>query len=267
LKPEQRSLVVFTLERLGFSLMVFFKSIAAVLLLLGAASGGLCQAAEPECTFPDEVADIGRPLSGLSGRLDSKRPLKIVALGSSSTAGAGASRPDAAYPSRLQERLSLLLGHQIIVVNRGRNGDRVGDMLSRVPADVIPEAPEAVIWQVGTNALLTDLDPRVVGSVLLRGAREITATGTDLIVMDPQYAPKVLIHGQAEELVGLMGGLAVQAGAGLFRRFQLMRFWHDRRLGFDQFLSPDQLHMNDWSYGCLANALAVAIVRAVRPPR
>src|SRR5215217_2239976 len=100
--------------------MVFFKSIAAVLLLLGAASGGLCQAAEPECTFPDEVADIGRPLSGLSGRLDSKRPLKIVALGSSSTAGAGASRPDAAYPSRLQERLSLLLGHQIIVVNRGR---------------------------------------------------------------------------------------------------------------------------------------------------
>lgn len=246
--------------------MVLLKAAAGV-LLLGAASGELCQAAEPECTFPDEVADVGNPLSKASARLDSNRPLKIVALGSSSTAGVGASKPAAAYPSRLQERLSSLLGHQIIVLNRGRNGDRVGDMLSRLSTEVIPEAPQAVIWQVGTMAILSDLDPRAVGSLLLRGVREITATGADLIVMDPQYAPKVLIHRQAEELVGQLGGVAVQAGAGLFRRFQLMRFWHDHHLGFDQFLSPDQLHMNDWSYGCLANALAVAIVRAVRPSR
>jgi lysophospholipase L1-like esterase len=254
-------------KRPGITLMVLLKSVAVGFLLLGAVSGGLCRAAEPECTFPHEVTDIGHPLSVISARLDSNRPLKIVALGSSSTAGAGASKPEAAYPSRLQERLSSLLGHQIIVLNRGRNGDRVGDMLSRMPIDVLPEAPEAVVWQVGTNALLTDLEPRAVGSLLLKGMREISAAGTDLIVMDPQYAPKVLIHRQAEELVGLLGGLAVQTGAGLFRRFQLMRFWHDHHLGFDQFLSPDQLHMNDWSYDCLANALAVAIVRVVRPSR
>ena len=42
-----------------------------------------------------------------------------------------------------------------------------------------------------------------------------------------------------------------------------MRFWHERHLGYEQFLDPDQLHMNDWSYGCLANALATAMIRTL----
>jgi acyl-CoA thioesterase I len=247
--------------------MARFKSVLSALAFMVVASGTICRAAEPECTFPDEVTEIRHPLSGLLSRIEGNRPLKIVALGSSSTAGAGASTPEAAYPARLQLQLSSLLNHKVFVVNRGRNGDRVGDMLSRVSTEVKPERPELVIWQVGTNALLTDLEPKAVGALLLRGAREITASGADLIVMDPQYAPKVLIHKQADGLVDLIGSMALEAGAGLFRRFRLMRFWHDRQLGFDQFLSPDQLHMNDWSYGCLANALAVAIVRAAHPSR
>jgi acyl-CoA thioesterase I len=94
---------------------------------------------------------------------------------------------------------------------------------------------------------------------------ENTETGASLIVMDPQFAPKVLAHPQAEYFVRLIDSTALQAGAALFRRFELMRFWHDQHLGFDQFLSPDKLHMNDWSYGCLADALAYAIVRSVAP--
>jgi acyl-CoA thioesterase I len=31
---------------------------------------------------------------------------------------------------------------------------------------------------------------------------------------------------------------------------------------FSAFLSPDELHMNDWSYGCVAKLLAGAIVEA-----
>jgi lysophospholipase L1-like esterase len=147
-------------------------------------------AVERECTFPDEVTDIRHSLSGLLSRVEGNRPLKIVALGSSSTAGAGASKPEATYPAQLQERLSLFLNRQVFVVNRGRNGDRVGDMLSRVPTEVASEHPQVVVWQLGTNALLTALNPKAVGSLLARGTREITATGADLIVMDPQYAPR-----------------------------------------------------------------------------
>jgi acyl-CoA thioesterase I len=235
------------------------------LLFLVLAMSGDVQAAEPQCTFPDEIVDMRHRLHRTSRPISTGSPLTIVALGSSSTAGAGASKPEASYPARLRARLSSLLGYPVIVVNRGRNGDRVGDMLFRLPTEVLPEHPDAVIWQLGTNALLTDLDREDLGSLLSRGMREITDTGVDLIVMDPQFAPKVLAHRRAEDFVRLIDDAALRGGAALFRRFELMRFWHDKHLGFEQFLSPDQLHMNDWSYGCLADALAYAIVRSIGP--
>jgi acyl-CoA thioesterase I len=57
-------------------------------------------------------------------------------------------------------------------VNRGRNGDRVGDMLLRLPTEVSPENPNVVIWQLGTNALLTGLGRDDFGSLFSRGMRK-----------------------------------------------------------------------------------------------
>jgi hypothetical protein len=35
---------------------------------------------------------------------------------------------------------------------------------------------------------------------------------------------------------------------------------------FDAFISPDQLHMNDWSYACVAKLLGAAIAEAATRP-
>jgi acyl-CoA thioesterase I len=46
----------------------------------------------------------------------------------------------------------------------------------------------------------------------------------------------------------------------VFHRFEVMRHWREAsQLPFEVFLSPDGLHMNDWSYACLAKLLAAAI--------
>ena len=85
------------------------------------------------------------------------KPLKIVALGSSSTYGAGASTSAASYPSRLADELSRRFpGHEITVLNRGVNGDEAADMLARLDTAVIAEKPDLVLWQVGTNSVLRD---------------------------------------------------------------------------------------------------------------
>jgi hypothetical protein len=53
----------------------------------------------------------------------------------------------------------------------------------------------------------------------------------------------------------------------VFHRFELMRRWYEtERLPFETFISPDGLHMNDWSYACLAKALAVALADALTRP-
>jgi len=46
-----------------------------------------------------------------------------------------------------------------------------------------------------------------------------------------------------------------------------MKHWYDdEHLGFEDFVSPDGLHMNDWSYSCLAKWLANGIAEAATRP-
>ncbi len=60
---------------------------------------------------------------------------------------------------------------------------------------------------------------------------------------------------------------AHDAEVGLFDRFSVMRHWVEaEHIPFEQFLSPDLLHMNDWSYACVAKLLANAIVDGAKPP-
>ena len=60
---------------------------------------------------------------------------------------------------------------------------------------------------------------------------------------------------------------AKQYNVNLFQRFAVMRDWRERQgLPFETFVSPDQLHMNDWSYACVAKVLSGAIAEAATRP-
>jgi lysophospholipase L1-like esterase len=208
------------------------------------------------------------PLVRTARLLASNAPIKIVALGSSSTYGAGASTSAASYPSRLADELSQRFpGQDITVLNRGVNGDEVGDMLARLDTAVIAEKPDLVLWQVGTNSVLRDKAVLPHATLLYQGLERLKATGADVVLIDPQYAPRVIRKPNCEGMVSLIGTAAKAEHVGLFHRFDLMRRWHDsEQLPFETFISADGLHMNDWSYGCLAKALALAIVEAATRP-
>jgi acyl-CoA thioesterase-1 len=46
-----------------------------------------------------------------------------------------------------------------------------------------------------------------------------------------------------------------------------MRAWHEKDgVPFEAFLSPDQLHMNDWGYVCIAKLLGSAMAEAATRP-
>ena len=82
----------------------------------------------------------------------------------------------------------------------------------------------------------------------------------DVVLMDLQYAPRVLARPAAEEMERLIADVARQAHVGLFRRFEIMREWdHTHQLAPAAMISPDGLHMTNASYGCLANQLAEAL--------
>jgi acyl-CoA thioesterase I len=225
-------------------------------------------ASQTACTVSPKQARFDYPLSRVSRRLAADQAIKIVAIGSSSTAGAGATSSDATYPSRLEVELTKdFPARDISVLNRGVNGEEAADMLARFDTSVIAERPDLVIWQVGTNWVLRDqpLDPKAM--VLHQGLARLKAIGADVVLIDPQFAPKVIAKPDAEGMVAQIAATAAEAHVDLFRRFALMKRWHEaEHLPFDTFVSPDGLHMNDWSYSCLAKWLGTAIDEAVNRP-
>jgi len=225
---------------------------------------GNVQAPAPECRAPADITRLTAPLSRTAKKLASGEPLKIVAIGSSSTAGAGATSPAHSYPSRLAIELATLFPkQQINVINRGVNGEEARDMLARFDTNVIAEKPDLVIWQVGTNAVLRDQPLTPAGGLMHAGLAKLKAIGSDVILLDLQFAPKVLAKADADGMVDLIGATAKQENVSLFQRFAVMRYWRQvSKIPYDKFLSPDELHMNDWSYGCIAKLLAGSIAEA-----
>ena len=243
-------------------------SVAALLTLLALPFAARAETPVPSCDAPLDVIRLANPLSRLTQKLTAGEPITIVAIGSSSTAGAGASSPAANYPSRLQAELRQRFpGHPINVFNRGVNGEEIADMLKRFDAAVVAAKPDLVLWQLGTNSVLRDHRLADRGASIRQGLAKIRATGADIVLIDPQYAPKVIAKPEAGPMVELLATTAKQEDVDLFPRFNVMKHWYNvDHMKFTSFVSPDGVHMNDWSYGCLAKALSVAIAEAAERP-
>jgi lysophospholipase L1-like esterase len=125
---------------------------------------------------------------------------------------------------------------------------------------VIDERPDLVIWQLGTNAALRDLPIEEVGKFTEQGIREVRTAGADILLVDPQFVPKVIAKPEVAEMVRLIATTAINTKVNVFRRYAIMRHWRERDgMSFDAFTSSDGLHMNDWGYGCWAKLLCTAI--------
>jgi acyl-CoA thioesterase-1 len=236
---------------------------------LGAAPAAATNAGPPAaCNVTLDQIRLDLPLAHTARVLASGKPLKIVALGSSSTYGAGASTSAASYPSRLADELARRFpGHEIAILNRGVNGNEAADMLARLDTAVIAEKPDLILWQVGTNSVLRDKPLQPHAPLLHEGLARMKATGADVVLIDPQYAPRVISKPMCEGMVSLIATTAKAEHVGVFHRFELMRRWREtEQLPFETFVSTDGLHMNDWSYACLAKALGVAIAEAATRP-
>ena len=247
------------------------RALAPFVLLtasMGLLSAALAAEPSPRCTAPFDLVRLATPLLHLAHKLAAHKPIVIVAIGSSSTAGSGASTPAANYPSRLEVELRRHFPQdQITVINRGVGGEEVPDMLKRFDKAVVAAKPDLVLWQLGTNSVIRDHMSGDQGKLIRVGLAKIRATGADVVLIDPQFAPKVIAKSDAPRMVDLISSTAKAENVDLFPRYAVMKRWRDvDGLGFDKFVSPDGLHMNDWSYACMAKGLGLAIAEAARRP-
>src|SRR5271165_6285382 len=138
-------------------------------------------------TVPASQLPPDQPLlPGAAARLRRHR-LNIIAFGSSSTEGVGASSPAHAYPTLLQKDLREILGAgtNLAVVKRGIGGQDADDMLARLDSDVIAAKPDLVIWQTGTNDPLRKVPLSRFVNETREGIRRMRAAGIEVMLMEP----------------------------------------------------------------------------------
>ncbi len=223
--------------------------------------------------IPVQLDPFDYGLSHFAVSLQGPGPVKVVALGSSTTAGEGGIAP---YPSRLQALLTDRYSAVTIdVINRGIGGQEAPIELDRLQRDVIDQLPSLVIWQVGTNAVWQPADQHppsfeaTIGAIR-EGLRRLRATGSiDVILMDLQYVPALLTPAKralADRMVAAIGEVAREACVNVFRRFDFMRGWHEiEKISFDRMVDPNdptRLHDSDWATIRLSQALKDQIVAA-----
>src|SRR5256885_382876 len=199
----------------------------AVVIPLGGAIAAENDSASA-CTAPPALTRIEPALAHAAARIDQAKALTIVA---------------------------------VRVINRGKGGEDAEEEFARLQRDVLAEHPDLVIWQVGTNAVLRRDDLESDEVLLRRGVALLKASGADVVLMDLQYAPRILERRATAAMEQLIAEIAQHAGVGLFRRFAVMQHWRAAQPPESPaMIGRDGLHMTDAGYTCLAIELAKALV-------
>jgi acyl-CoA thioesterase I len=236
-----------------------------VLAVAGMAATGTASASPPApCPSAGTTVFLQGEVPRFAARLGQSRVLRIVTIGSSSTAGAGASSPANSYPSQLESDLERRFpGHDIHMVNAGANGQEAPDMLDRLDRDVLAHAPDLVIWQFGSNGLMRGRPLAEMETAVRTGIQRLRNAGAEVMLMDLQHAPRIDGMAGRDDVLNMMERLSVSTGTALFHRYRMMKAWAaSLGAGYAQMLSADQLHMTDTSYRCMADALAANLQRA-----
>lgn len=116
------------------------------------------------------------------------RPVKIVALGDSLTAGLGLAAADA-FPAKLERALKAK-GLAVEVANAGVSGDTAAGGLARLDWSVPPDT-DAVIVELGANDMLQGKDPQRTRQALDEIVRRLTERRIAVLLAGMRAAPNL----------------------------------------------------------------------------
>jgi acyl-CoA thioesterase I len=214
-----------------------------------------------EAACPGEVAALdanGAVLAFPKGSAGA--PLDILAIGSSSTEGVGATSPANAYPAKLEEELERRTGVDFDVKNAGVGGELAAKTLERLKSALKSRWARLVIWQVGTNDAIDGVDEALFRATVESGVAAARAAGVPLVLVDPQFTLKSPDPARYERYVEIVDTIGAKDRVPVLSRYAMMKKWGAKGVkALSSLLSRDGLHMSDLGYRCLAHALADAI--------
>jgi acyl-CoA thioesterase-1 len=224
----------------------------------------------PPCDVP--ATDIAAPatLPNVTAALQKGEKVRILAIGSSSTLGYGASSKDMSYPSQLETILEhALKGVDVVILNRGVSGEMAEDTAERIRSEVALRNPGLVLWQLGTNDALARIPPQDFEDTVRSTIRWLKENRIDVVLVGVQYTVRLARDANYVAIRDSLQKIAAEENILYVRRYDAMRFIAQTRANL-QLMAGDNFHLNDLGYQCMAEHVAHALivslfVKRVRP--
>jgi hypothetical protein len=235
-------------------------------LLALSAMAGSAPTVPAQCQVSADLLENDAPLARVAAVLASKRPLRILVLGTAGFSSLGADAAAKAYPARLRAALEgALPGREIdiaVVLHAGETAER---QVVQLPALLARHRPDLVVWQTGTVDVMRGADLDGFAAALVAGAAEVQATSADLVLMQPQYGSRAEAVRDMAPYLDAMEQASRGRDIGLFRRHAAMREWADAGwMNLAATARAEQLAIAERVHDCVGRQLA-ALILAARP--
>src|SRR5262249_54873869 len=126
--------------------------------------------------------------------------------------------------------------------------------------DAIEPKPDLIIWQTGTNSALDGANVERFTADVQRGIRMARKHNIEIMLMSPQFAPRFESVANRMTFINHLHAVAAREQVPDFHRYEVMKHWIKSGQFTNQtMITPDGLHMNDLSYGCLGWLVAQSI--------
>jgi hypothetical protein len=231
----------------------------------GAATGGPAKeitGSTRACEVPAYLTATDSAIGRVTERVKAGRSLDILVIGSGSSTLNGPEGAAAAYPARLQAYLAQRLPGVTVNVTTDlhprQTAEEVAEVLDKMAAD---RKPVLVIWQTGTVDALKSVDTDDFRGAIKDGVTALKARGADVILMNPQYNPRMETMVSVSPYVDTMRVVAQELDVPLFDRFSVMRHWTE--VGdFDLGANTHSPALAKSVHDCVGHALADMVMEA-----
>ncbi|WP_019905066.1 GDSL-type esterase/lipase family protein [Methylobacterium sp. 77] len=217
----------------------------------------------PECRVPGSKLYTLARLGAVKAALKEKRPVRVLAIGSSS-AGAGAS---ATYPVKLETALERSLPNvDVEVESRGLQGEIASGAAERLRGMVAEVEPDLVVWQVGTHDALARVDIDAFASALDETVQWIKSHEIDVVLVNPVYTASLAQDEYYNSIVRKVQEVALREGVPLVQRYEAMRYLSGHSDKGEGHMLGRQFRLNDLGLRCMAEHVTRAITLSLLQP-
>ncbi len=257
-----------TIRALVLSLVLSLLAAATLTAAQGRASAQPAPAAPPPAPAPySRDCQIGStaiveesPLPHVATALQSRRPIKILAIGASPIMSR---RVNGGHGETIRQLLKQAVqGLDVVMINRGVSGELSAQAAVRLKNEVALTEPDLVLWQVGTNDALAyvpldDFENTVEDTLAWLKEHKI-----DVVLVGLQYVGQMALDDHYRAVRDMLRKIAVKQNVMIVRRYEAQQFL-DRAESGGGGLVPDEFERTEAGYVCLAQYMARAITLGI----